>query len=96
MQPNKMDHCHVRATILILVFVLVSVSALRPTNLTSSATFPSAVSAAGKTVRWRRLGVESVVVNGISLYFMSDCLLVCGIGLLFWRKSREVNHECCL
>jgi hypothetical protein len=22
-----------------------------------------------------------------------DCLLVCVIGLLFWRKSREVNHE---
>lgn len=67
MQPNKMDHCHVRATILILVFMLVSVSALRTTNLTSSATFRSVVSTAGKPVPWRRLGGKSVVVNGISL-----------------------------
>lgn len=67
MQPNKMDHCHVRATIFILVFILVSVSALRTTNLTSSATFPSVVSTAGKPVHWRRLDGESVVVNGISL-----------------------------
>jgi hypothetical protein len=53
MQPNKMDHCHVRATIFILVFILVSVSALRTTNLTSSVTFLS-VSTAGKPVHWRR------------------------------------------
>ena len=67
MQPNKMDHCHVRATIFILVFILVSVSALRTTNLTSSATFLSVASTAGKPVHWLRLNGEFVVVNGISL-----------------------------
>ena len=63
MQPSKMDHCHVLATIFILVFILVSVSALRTTNLTSNATFPSVVSTAGKPLHWGRLGDESVVVN---------------------------------
>jgi len=67
MQPNKMDHCHVRATIFILVFIVVSVSTLRTTNLTSSTTFPSVVSTAGKPVHWPRLEGEYVVVNGISL-----------------------------
>lgn len=71
MQPNKMVRCRVRATIFILVFIVVSVSALRTPNLTSSATFPSVVSTTGKPVHWRRLDGESVVVNGISLYFTS-------------------------
>jgi hypothetical protein len=66
MQPNKMDHCHVRATIYILVFVLLSVSALGTTSVTPNATFPSVVSTAGKPVLWRGLG-ESVLLNGIIL-----------------------------
>ena len=48
MQHKKMDHCHVPATTLILVFVFVSVSALKTTNLTPNASLPSVVATSGK------------------------------------------------
>jgi hypothetical protein len=48
MQHKEMDHCHVPAIALILVFVSVSVSALKTTNLTPNASLSSVVATAGK------------------------------------------------
>ena len=67
MQPTKMEHYYVRATVFILVFILVRVSALKTTNLNSNATFQSVVSTAGKPLHWFKLDRECIEVNGMIL-----------------------------